>query len=109
MVLKGDNSRLNSVYEWAKQQNEQEEWQIVPILVHRSNIFEKGCTPVPSARIMTRPLLRNWKAQILAFAEAFAGEGCFMRKECAQELLSRFQLDYSVFVETYTSGCSILR
>lgn len=74
----------------------------IPIMIHKSNIFEYDCSPRKEMRILTEQLLEKLKHNIKEFAVAFSKRDNFLNHGCIEKLLKMYKLNGNTFLETYT-------
>lgn len=99
-ICKHDCNQLNGSFNWFA--NLYPMGTGIPIMIHKSNIFEYDCSPRKEMQILTEQLLEKLKYNIKEFAVAFSNGDNFLNHQCIEKLLKMYKLDGSTFLETYT-------
>lgn len=74
----------------------------IPILVHKSFVFDKECFPDESTRIITYDLLQKFKTNVQSFCMALSQKENYMIEEKIDGLISAYKLEGKNFVSNYT-------
>lgn len=99
-ICKHDCNQLEGSFNWFN--NVYPMRRGIPILIHKSNVFEYDCSPRKEIRILTMEMLEKLKDSIKKFSVAYAREENYANGSCIKTLLETYKLTGNVFVEQYT-------
>lgn len=99
-ISRHDCNQLDGSYNWFY--NAYPMGKGIPIMIHKSNVFETNCSPHKEIRIMTEKLLEKLKNNVYKFCIAFTKVDQFMNSQGIDSLLKIYDLTAKAFVKNYT-------
>lgn len=101
-ISKSDCNQLLSSIQWFKNNYAGNGFTYCPIMIHRVEKFESSASPSPDMRIMTEPLLDEFKSSVRDFAESAANNANYCDLNEMHKLLVHFNLTGKAIVDRYT-------
>lgn len=99
-ICKHDCNQLEGSFNWFN--NTYPMRSGIPILIHKSNVFEYDCSPRKEMRILTMEMLEKLKENVKKFSVACARQENYTNRSRIKSLLETYKLTGNAFVEQYT-------
>ena len=99
-ICKDDCSQLLNSVQWAKDVYDGEN-EIIPIMVHKSNIFDVSAYPEKNCRVINEECIKKLQTQVRGFANSLCLNGEY-NYNLIVEGLQKYDLLKNDFIRTYT-------
>lgn len=104
-ISKSDCSQLLSSIQWFENLYIGNDFKCYPIIIHRVDKFDDAASPDPRMRVMTTPLLEQFKIAVKSFAEGIAHSDIVTGNVAEiQKLLIQHRLNGKAIVDAYTKA-----
>ena len=101
-ICKKDCNQLNGSYNWFGYEYSDNQLKCIPVMIHKSYIFDYDCSPINCTRIMTNELLEKLKDNVRKFFGAMCEKSNFGNVDKINELLRMYKLTRNDIVNEYT-------
>lgn len=103
-ISKKDCEQLLSSIQWFENNYRGHECSCVPIIIHRSVKFDKLASQNPNMRIMTEPLLEDFKSAVNAFSACVTHPEIWGDAQKMQKMIVQNHLDRDSIIKEYTTS-----
>lgn len=106
LISKKDCGQLLQAIQWFKNHYIDEGLKYYPVMIHNSNEFGPAASPSQDMRIMTPPLLENFRISVKRFAESIVQSDVASRTNEVEKLLNQLKLNGNQIIQNYTKQFS---